>query len=81
MSVKAILHFVSSLILHLEFVMKKACLSDFYLIGFPFLGIFCIFTHLFDLVCHVDVHEAFKAQQTAEIAVEVLAVVRFICLN
>ena len=57
MLAKEILYFVGLLILHFEFVMKKTCPSDFYLINFPFFGNYCIFTHLFDFVCHVDVHE------------------------
>ena len=63
--------------------MKKTCPSDFYLIGFPFFGNYCIFTHLFNFVCHVDVHEPLKAQQATAIvtSLEVLAVARFIRLN
>ena len=37
--------------------------TDFYLIGFPFFENYCIFTHLFDFVCHVDGDEPLKAQQ------------------
>ena len=79
MSAKAILHFVNLLILHLEFVMKKTCPSDFYLIGFPFFGNYCIFTHLFDFVCHVDAPELLKAQQATAIVtpLEVSAVAAF----
>ena len=65
MPAKAFLHFVSLMILYLEFVMKKTCPLDFYLIGFPFLGNYCIFTHLFDFVCHVGVHGPLEAQQVA----------------
>ena len=60
--------------------MKKTCPSDFYLIGFPFFKNDCIFTHLFDFVCHVDVHEPIKAQQATAMVtpLEVSAVARFI---
>ena len=64
MPAKAISYFVSLLILHLEFVMKKTCPSDFYLVRFPFFRNYCIFTHLFDFVCMVDVDESLKAQKT-----------------
>ena len=37
------------------------------LIGFPFFGNYCIFTHLFDCVCHFDLHEPLKAQQATTI--------------
>ena len=37
--------------------MKKTCPSDFYLMGLPFFGNYCTFAHLFDFVCHVDVHD------------------------
>ena len=85
MPAKTILHFISPLILHLEFVVKKTCPSDFYLIGFPFFGNYCIFTHVFDFVSRVDIglHELSKAQQASAIVtpLEVLAVARFIRLN
>ena len=76
------LHFVSLLILHLEFVVENICPSDFYLIGFPFFGN-CIFTHFFDFVGHVDIHEPLKAQQATAIVtpLEVFAAARFIHLN
>ena len=64
--------------------MKKTCPSDFYFIGFLFLENCCSLTpHLFDFVCHVDVHEPSKAQQATAIvmSLEVLAVARFIRLN
>ena len=62
--------------------MKKTCPFDFYLIGFPFFENYCIFTHLFDFVCHVDVHEPYAQQATAIVMpLEVLAVARFIRLN
>ena len=70
MPAKAILHFVSLLMLNLEFVMKKTYPSDFYVIDFTFFGNYCLFAHLFDFVCHIDVHEPLKAQ-----------VARFIRLN
>ena len=55
--------------------MKKTCSSDFYLIGFPFFGNYCIFSHFFDFVCQADVHELLKAQQATAIVtpIEVLA--------
>ena len=83
MPAKAILHFVSLLMLHLEFIMKKTCPSDFYLIGITFFGNYCIFTHLFNFVCHVDMHEPLNAQQATAIVtpLEALAVAHFICLN
>ena len=83
MPVKVVLHFVSLLILQFEFIMKKTCPSDFYLIGFPFFGNYCIFTHLFDFACHIDVLELLKTLQAAAIVtpLEVLAVARFIRLN
>ena len=62
MPAEAILHSVSLLILHLEFVIKDLF---FYLIGFPFFVNYRIFTYAFDFVCHVDVHESLKAQQAA----------------
>ena len=46
-------HCVSLLILHLEFVMKKTCPSDFYLIAFHFSEIIIFFYSSFDFVCHV----------------------------
>ena len=63
--------------------MKKTCPSDFYLIDFPFFENYCIFTHLYDFVCRIDVHEPLKAQQATAIVtpLEVLAEVRFIRLN
>ena len=63
--------------------MKKTCLSDLHLIGFPFFLNYCIFTHLFDFVCHVDVHEPLKAQRAAAIVtpLDVLAAARLIRLN
>ena len=67
MPAKAILYFVSLLNLHFELVMKKTCPSDFYVIGVPFFGNYCIFTHFFDFVCHVDVHEPLKAQHATAI--------------
>ena len=73
---KAILHFVSLLILHLEFVMKKTCPSEFYFIGFSFFRNYCIFTHLFDFVCQVDVHEPLKAQQTTAIVKPLVVLAR-----
>ena len=56
MPAKAILHFVSLLTLHVEFVMKQTCKSDFSSSAFHFSEIVVYFTHLFDFVCHVDVH-------------------------
>ena len=63
--------------------MKKTCPPDFYLIGFPFFRNYCIFTQLFDFVCHIDAHEPLRAQQATAIVtpLEILAVARFIRLN
>ena len=63
--------------------MKKTCPSDFYFIGFPFFGNYCVFTRLFDFVCHVEVHEPSEAQQATTIVtpLEVLAVARFVRLR
>ena len=63
--------------------MKKTCLSDFYLIGFPICGNYCSFSRLIDFVCHVDIHEPLEEQQAMAIVtqLEVLAVARFIRLN
>ena len=56
---------MSKMILYLEFVMKKTCPFDFYLIDFPFFENYFIFTHLFDFVCNVGVHGPLEAQQVA----------------
>ena len=73
MPAKAILHFVSLLMLHLEFVIKKTCPSDFYLIGFPFFGDLLYFYSSFRFR-HVDVHEPLEAQQAIVTPLEVFVV-------